>query len=401
MSGLQTDNRSSFANNLCDQCKQSLAPLATMHVKRQCEKCGKNIYVFELGDSGQGMMVRKGDQMIIPKGSIRLSLDPDRATGKFFRPGITWFVKTLYLEGFPKSSKELNTLLDQYDAQSSTILENSSLLNGLDLNKESDADKAFELVKDKEDSPEWWAMLMGAFSLQVRKAIDERDAETAAWAMGYLVNARAMLIFNQSLEQVVWRGYMIDRLRDVLRLWQANKENPDEEFWQITLSENAFVISQVFSFPVVIMQDKAYLGGKGIANSGGNLLDFLLMNRLTENTALVEIKTPKTKILGSQYRGIYNISSEISGAVLQISNYRDSLIKNYNSLLSKSAQSFDAFNPTCLIIAGNLGEEVTDSTQRKSFELFRNGLKDVQVITYDELFAKIEVLIDLLQGNMR
>jgi hypothetical protein len=38
--------------------------------------------------------------------------------------------------------------------------------------------------------------------------------------------------------------------------------------------------------------------------------------------------------------------------------------------------------------------------QRKSFELFRMGLKDVQVITYDELFGKVEFLVNLLEGNV-
>ena len=115
----------------------------------------------------------------------------------------------------------------------------------------------------------------------------------------------------------------LSNLKSVLSIWRANQENDNEEFWQRTLSQNSFVFAQLFSFPVIILEDKAYLGGKGISNKSGNIVDFLCANNLTGNTALIEIKTPKTKLLGSQYRGdVYNISSELSGSVIQVANYK-------------------------------------------------------------------------------
>lgn len=162
--------------------------------------------------------------------------------------------------------------------------------------------------------------------------------------------------------------------------------------------ENSIILSQVFSYPIILLEDSAYTGGKKIDNTGGNLVDFLLTNNLSQNTALVEIKTPKTKLLGSLYRnGIYNISTEITGAILQISNYKDSFTKDYHRLNSESEKNFYAFNPQCMIIAGTWETEIIDPIQRKSFELFRNGLKDIQLITYDELFRKIQILIELLE----
>jgi hypothetical protein len=52
-----------------------------------------------------------------------------------------------------------------------------------------------------------------------------------------------------------------------------------------------------------------------------------------------------------------------------------------------------------MVVAGNTEKELIDSDKRKSFELFRNGLKDVEIITFDELFIKVKILIDLLEGN--
>ncbi|MFN2576412.1 MAG: hypothetical protein ABR607_01845 [Pyrinomonadaceae bacterium] len=62
--------------------------------------------------------------------------------------------------------------------------------------------------------------------------------------------------------------------------------------------ENSFVLEQVFSWPCSIVKDKAYVGGKNVTNTGGKIVDFLLKNRLTQNAALIEIKTPTTRFSG-------------------------------------------------------------------------------------------------------
>lgn len=192
----------------------------------------------------------------------------------------------------------------------------------------------------------------------------------------------------------------ISSLKSVLSVWENNKSNPNEEFWQDYLSENSFVFSQIFSIPIIVLKDKAYVGGKGIENIGGGILDYLYTNKITKNVVCIEIKNPQTKLLASEYRsGIYSISKEISGAIIQVANYRDSLIKEYYALVRKSKHDFEAFNPPCLVLAGNIEEELIDSDKRKSFELFRNGLKDIEIITFDELFTKIKMLIDILEGN--
>jgi hypothetical protein len=50
----------------------------------------------------------------------------------------------------------------------------------------------------------------------------------------------------------------------------------------------------------------------------------------------------------------------------------------------------------CLVIAGRSPE---GKAQLKSFELFRNALKSVTVITFDELLRKLEHLLEVLRGQ--
>jgi hypothetical protein len=193
----------------------------------------------------------------------------------------------------------------------------------------------------------------------------------------------------------------LSHLQNILDLWNKNQDNADEEFWQKMLTENSFVLSQVFSVPVIMFEGKVYMGGKGFSNTGGKVIDFLYANQLTKNTALIEIKTPKTKILGSRYRDdVYAPSPEISGALIQIANYRNILLKKFDSIKSESSKKdIEAFNPLCLLIVGNMQKEFSDVTQQHSFELFRQNQREVQIITFDELFTKIKMLVDLIEGN--
>lgn len=188
-------------------------------------------------------------------------------------------------------------------------------------------------------------------------------------------------------------------LKTSLEIWEGNKDNSDEEFWQRTLGEYAFVLSQVFSYPIIVLKDKAYVGGKSVENLGGSIVDFLLQNNVSQNVILAEIKTPVTPLLGPLYRGVYNTSSDITGAVIQISNYRHSLITEYFSLSGPGAPNFTAFEPQCIVVAGNHIAQLEDETKRRSFELFRSQLRYVQLITYDELFGKVKLLLDLLEGD--
>ena len=201
----------------------------------------------------------------------------------------------------------------------------------------------------------------------------------------------------QNLNYIVGIG----RFKAAIKFWDANKSNDKEELWQKFLKNNSWVISQVFSYPAVLFQDKAYVGGKCLANEGGNVVDFIYQNHLTKNIALVEIKTPLQKLLGSVYRGssqknqVYSISSELAGAASQILNYKDTLQKEFYKLVSDE-KDCDLFNPKGILIIGNLEAENFDKSQMRSFELFRNNSKDIEVITFDELFGKIKLLLELL-----
>ena len=187
----------------------------------------------------------------------------------------------------------------------------------------------------------------------------------------------------------------IVKLQRVATLMADNLDNNSEEFWQTTVfKENQWVLAQIFACPCTIFSDKAYVGGKGVDNSDGNLCDFIYQNRLSQNVALIEIKTPCTEIIGNSYRGTYSFSHELSGAVNQVLNYRDNLTKSYYTLCHQSASQFEVLSPKCVVIIGKLAS--MNSTQIAAFESFRNSLSGVQILTFDELYQRVIDLIAIL-----
>ena len=187
----------------------------------------------------------------------------------------------------------------------------------------------------------------------------------------------------------------IEKLQRVATIMGDNLNNDNEEFWQTTVfKENQWVLAQIFASPCTIFADKAYVGGKSINNRGGNLCDFIYQNSLSQNVALIEIKTPCTEIIGSQYRGTFSFSHELSGAVNQVLNYRDNLTKEYYSIGHNSSKAFEVLSPKCVVVIGKMTS--LSSEQKAAFENFRNNLNNVTIITFDELYERINDLIVIL-----
>lgn len=188
-------------------------------------------------------------------------------------------------------------------------------------------------------------------------------------------------------------------LVDLVSLWKKEADNSDEEFWQGEFAKRPFVFSMLFPYAVIIVDEKAYLGGKDLTNKGGNIADFLCERSLTGNCLVVELKTPLTKVLGKKYRGnAFSLSSDLSGAVVQTQNYLSSFVSEGKALVGFE-RTLNSLYPRGLIIAGNSSEFADDPTKQKSFDLFRNSQERLEILTYDEVFDKAQKLIDILRSE--
>ncbi len=190
------------------------------------------------------------------------------------------------------------------------------------------------------------------------------------------------------------------RARDSLeRLQEMMGANQDEPTWQQFLQKNLFVLSLVFGRPFVSISGQASVGGTRIDGSGNKITDFLAKHSLTNNAALVEIKTPKLKLLNrTEYRkGVYTPSADLVGAMNQALDQK--------SRFEQGIAQFKHLNPSLRVEAHHVqtyllaGSMPREADRIRSFEMFRHNSKDVVVMTFDELSAKVEHLCGFLEGR--
>jgi hypothetical protein len=184
-------------------------------------------------------------------------------------------------------------------------------------------------------------------------------------------------------------------LKDTVHFYQQNQHESNEEFWQRELSKRSYLFNQVFFYPIVVIEQKAYVGGKQIDNRSGYIADFLAKATTTDSLVFIEIKTPQTPLLAKQYRkNIFPVSQELSGAIAQVLKYRQTFTQEFHHL--KADRDISTADAKCLVIAGST-DELKEAEKKECFELQRQRIRDVTVLTYDELFGRVGQLVQLLE----
>lgn len=121
---------------------------------------------------------------------------------------------------------------------------------------------------------------------------------------------------------------------------------------------------------------------------------------LRENEKYRMMYIPKIVETNKYRDNVYAPSQELTSSIVQVKEQKDSLMKNYNAIWRESHEegiNFKAFDPKCYLIIGNTSD--LNAKQLESFNLFRNELRIVEIITYDELLSKMEILYKALGGK--
>ena len=364
-----------------------------LYVIRNCSYCGRPMKLREPGEHGIGIQIRKGDQVTIPAGWLKISANPLNGDGHLSKSGLSWFAGLVFGSGLEKRRDDFPTAIAELDEEYCQFLKKSPLLAELDVENPEHSEAVFNKLNAHHETPEWWIYISG-MSLSVAKdAIEKQDAPLAAWASACAERFRSLFIFKEHFEEVVWMGHSAKRLTELINLWDANKTNGDEEFWQIQFQSHSFAFTQLFSVPVTLIEGKAYVGGQGIDRNDARFVDFLFSGGSASEAILIEIKTPVTPLMQKQpYRGsVHAPSSHLTGSIVQVADYRRSLTRDLDTLIRDGKHKLAAFNPKAVVIVGN-SSELDSEKKRRSFELFRSGLANVEIVTFDELFLKIERL---------
>lgn len=381
--------------NICNKLTD-IGDLTSPYVIRICTNCKREIKLREPGEKGKGIKVGPGERLVIPAGWLKISVNPLKGNSSLTKYGLDWFAKLVFVDDIPKNPDDIFNLINSNENYCEALLNKSEILKDLDLNNPEHLKEIFQRLNMNQSRSEWWAFLFATFNVLSKEAIENNDAKKAAWAMANAERCRSMCVYKETLEEVIWMGQSAKKIIDLINIWNVNQSNKDEEFWQNVFNDNPYVLTQLFSMPVIFIKDKAYVGGMNIDQKDAKFVDYLYTFDSSKDALLVEIKTPETKLLSSKYRnGVHNVSKDVSGSILQVLDYKHEISKNFKAITIGTNHTIEIFNPRCIVIVGNANRELNTELKRKSFELFRSNMKDVEIVTYDELFKKAANLATL------
>jgi len=181
------------------------------------------------------------------------------------------------------------------------------------------------------------------------------------------------------------------------------KGNHQESTYQLFFEQNPLLLTFFSGSPFVTFKNQAYVGGKSFDNTNGQYPDFLHKHKLTNNTFIIEIKTPNTSLLDKNpYRntGVYNPSKHLSGSITQLLTQKYQLETDISNLIKNAEdRNIEAYNVQSLLIIGNLNS-LESKDMIRSFELFRNNQSNLRIITYDECLELLKTFTSLLSKNI-
>lgn len=196
----------------------------------------------------------------------------------------------------------------------------------------------------------------------------------------------------EAMSSIAIKAVEIDSLKRLAAEFkeELNNQHP-ESWWQNYIQARILIMQQGYIRPIEKMN---------VAVGNTKFPDFALVTH-DNYLDILEIKKPDTVILKEdKSRGNYHWDIEISRAIIQVENYLEHISNQASQVRSFVKDTYElelkVVRPRGFILAGN-SAEFSSQKQRDDFRLLSHGLKNVNVVTYDELLVRLENHIRVLE----
>jgi hypothetical protein len=187
----------------------------------------------------------------------------------------------------------------------------------------------------------------------------------------------------------------------------------NEDYWQKFFEENSWIFGYGLNYKfLTLTSDQPNYGGADYTGKGKQKGDLLTKTESSKAsfTVLVELKKANTNILAKRKRtsenvkyrnGAWLLSSELLGGISQIQINCKSWQKSAEELNNRKLIERGVFTiqPKGILLIGNTEEFEGDLDKITTFELFRQGLSNIEIITYDELFERAKYIVYNEENN--
>lgn len=175
-----------------------------------------------------------------------------------------------------------------------------------------------------------------------------------------------------------------------------------ESNWQDFFKNQTWIFGYGLDYRFLqILQREAHLSGTDLDGRNSVTGDFLA--GCNNFTVLIELKRPDTPLFKqTQNRAdSWKLSSELVDAVSQILSQKANWIiegegENFNDAGELISQK--TYDPKAILIIGNTrqfdGNAREIKIKMKTFELFRRNLRNIEIITFDELLERARFIVE-------
>jgi hypothetical protein len=178
-----------------------------------------------------------------------------------------------------------------------------------------------------------------------------------------------------------------------------------ESVWQHFFRANNWIFGYGLDYRFLgILQKEAHVSASDVAGKDAVINDFLL--GCNKFTVLVELKRHDTPLFGNDKNrsNSWTLSDELIAGLSQILEQKASW---QISAETNQSGNFDdqgnpikqkTFDPKSILIIGSTkqydGSEKEKQIKAKTFELFRRDSKNIEILTYDELYERAKFIVE-------
>ena len=221
---------------------------------------------------------------------------------------------------------------------------------------------------------------------------------------------------NVTDKDIVALGYRKDQLEIFRKLLDENylteykqktiknTQIKDELAWQYFFNKNPWIFGYGLDYRFMgVLQKEFSASGTEADGSGQVNGDFLIGDK--KFTTFVELKKPDTPLFknSTARSGVWKLSTDVMEAKSQILEQKASgQIKIEKETIHDSSGNEikqKSYDSKVILILGNWNQIENDvdlvrQTKIKTFELFRRDSRNVEIITFDELFERAKFIVE-------
>ena len=361
-------------------------------------------FVYKVFDEETGALVERaeGDEWIVrttPGGRKQIKLLVVRDAGR---------VKELWIQNVPA------------EGSGGTIAQILNL-------KEEDASRLVDLLKALDSIPVEGGDTVRVDDALIRELFSDPDAAARVYEHEPSAFAELIAADDQAddVVAIAARRRAVAEFRRMLeddehfdQLVAANPRRSDEDVWQKFFERHSWMLGANLGFQLMTAWSEQKLeqvvAGWSIAESGKRVDALLRTSGRVRSMVFAEIKTHRTPLLARQaYRsGCWAPSSEVVGGVAQAQGTVHLAVAGIGARLQATAEDGAdipgdftyLLRPRSYLVVGDLGQFQSDDgadhqDKIRSFEIFRRELIEPEVVSFDEVLARAEWMVDMAEQN--